>query len=226
MIEGTSGVGTDTDAGGTTPAGSPAPGGALGKEEFMQLLVAQLRHQDPLNPAEPEEFAAQLAQFSSLEQLVNMNESLQQSSAADEAMAEATDRSTAASLIGREALAPGDTVVLDGQGGGSLTVGVGEEGGSGVVRLLDASGTPVAEAEVDLGPGRHELAVGELFPDAPAGTYGVEVDLKDAAGESVPVETFARFYISGIRFSPEGVLLLSGDREIPLGEVAEVVAAS
>ncbi len=41
----------------------------MGKEDFLTLLVAQLQNQDPLNPDDPTEFTAQLAQFSSLEQL-------------------------------------------------------------------------------------------------------------------------------------------------------------
>jgi len=51
-------------------------GGAMGKNDFLMLLSAQLRHQDPLNPQSDAEFASQLAQFSSLEQMQNMNESL------------------------------------------------------------------------------------------------------------------------------------------------------
>lgn len=48
----------------------------LGKNEFLNLLVTQLKYQDPLNPMQSTDFSAQLAQFSSLEQLTNMNSTL------------------------------------------------------------------------------------------------------------------------------------------------------
>lgn len=46
----------------------------MGKDEFMQILVAQLQNQDPLSPMENEDFVAQMAQFSTLEQIQSMNE--------------------------------------------------------------------------------------------------------------------------------------------------------
>lgn len=50
---------------------------ALGKDEFLTLMVEQLKNQDPMNPADATEFTAQLAQFSSLEQLFNINDNLE-----------------------------------------------------------------------------------------------------------------------------------------------------
>ncbi|MCX7841526.1 MAG: flagellar biosynthesis protein FlgD [Clostridia bacterium] len=55
--------------------------GEMGKSEFLNLLVTQLKHQDPLNPVDDKEFIAQMAQFSALEQMQNMNTSITQSQA-------------------------------------------------------------------------------------------------------------------------------------------------
>jgi len=60
-------------------SGSSSPniaGGAMGKDEFVKLLVAQMSNQDPLNPMDGKELATQLAQFSSVEQLLNVNTKL------------------------------------------------------------------------------------------------------------------------------------------------------
>lgn len=54
---------------------------ALGKDAFLQLLVTQLQHQDPLSPQDNSEFVAQLAQFSSLEELQNLSSSMNNSQA-------------------------------------------------------------------------------------------------------------------------------------------------
>ena len=48
----------------------------IGRETFLRLLVAQLSHQDPLNPMDSMEFTSQLSQFSELEQIISLNEKL------------------------------------------------------------------------------------------------------------------------------------------------------
>ncbi len=69
-VSATSGASTNTGA--TTSVASQS----LGKDDFLQLLVTQMQHQDPMKPMDDTAFIAQLAQFSSLEQMQNMNSEL------------------------------------------------------------------------------------------------------------------------------------------------------
>jgi len=67
---------SSTQAAGAQPARSTRET-ALGRDAFLQLLVTQLRHQDPTQPKADGEFIAQLAQFSSLEQLTQIQKTLE-----------------------------------------------------------------------------------------------------------------------------------------------------
>jgi flagellar basal-body rod modification protein FlgD len=130
-----------------------APSGTLGKDEFLKLLVGQLRHQDPLNPLKDAEFMGQMAQFTQVEQLTNMAKGLE------------LDRAFA--LIGREVTyrsSEGDLVrglverVVTENGKLTLTVG----GRSGI--------DPAAIVQVGV-PGSGEQATAD--PEIPAGPEGM-----------------------------------------------------
>ncbi|MDI3281297.1 MAG: flagellar hook capping FlgD N-terminal domain-containing protein [Bacillota bacterium] len=69
-----SGAGTQTTPSASTPAKAQE---ILGKDDFLLLLVTQLQHQNPLEPMEDREFIAQMAQFSSLEQLQNLTKAVE-----------------------------------------------------------------------------------------------------------------------------------------------------
>ncbi|MEZ5558423.1 MAG: flagellar hook assembly protein FlgD [Pseudomonadales bacterium] len=153
----------------------------LGKSQFMELMIAQMNNQDPLDPAKNEDFIAQLAQFSTLEGIQNLNTSFS-------SMATSLQGSMAmqaASLVGRSVLAPTNQGISQGNGlAGSIDVP--NSAGSVIVEISDTSGALVRR--VDLGPrpqgamrfawdGRTDL--GE--PTAP-GLYRVNA-FSDAGGE-------------------------------------------
>ena len=70
------------------------PSQQLGKDEFLKLLITQLSNQDPTSPMEDTQFISQMAQFSSLEQMTNMNESFNK-------MAAMINSSQATSTLGK-----------------------------------------------------------------------------------------------------------------------------
>ena len=86
-------AGTTTTSTSTTKAITTATNDTLGKDAFLKLLIAELSNQDPLNPMEDREFVSQMATFSSLEQMQNMNITL-------ETMAEA-NKFSAVQYIGK-----------------------------------------------------------------------------------------------------------------------------
>lgn len=74
----------------------------LGKEDFLKLLVTQLRHQDPMNPEDPKDFVAQLAQFSALEQQINANSNLESLGKLFQTLKESQSMSQGVSLLGEK----------------------------------------------------------------------------------------------------------------------------
>ncbi len=73
----TTSVGAAADTASNRSANQVLLGDQTGQDTFLQLLVTQIRNQDPLSPQDPTEFVSQLAQFSSLEQLLQMGKSLE-----------------------------------------------------------------------------------------------------------------------------------------------------
>lgn len=181
----------------------------LGKEDFLTLLVAQLQNQDPLNPDDPTEFTAQLAQFSSLEQLFNLNDSMNnlvQSNAN-------SDRLSTLNTIGKEVAYNSNSFSYNGE---PVTLGYQLDGqASDVTLALQLDGVTVANLKgTELSSGTHYLnwdgktLKGEA---APVGDYKIVVSAKAAEGESVGASPVVRAEVTGVDLGGEygGTLITS-----------------
>jgi flagellar basal-body rod modification protein FlgD len=204
--------------------GQVQPGGTLGKDEFLQLLVSQLRHQDPLNPADPQEFAAQLAQFSSVEQLLKIGEQLEMMAEGNAALIATINSSSAIDLIGKQVMVLGDTVEMPASGELHATVSVGGSGGDGELILRDEFGVEAGRIPLQkLEPGLRQIDLTALVGHVPPGKYTYSVELTDADGVAVDVTQFSIVTVDGVRYTPEGPVLKVGPDTIPLGDVLEII---
>jgi flagellar basal-body rod modification protein FlgD len=195
----------------------------LGKDDFLKLLMAQLKHQDPLSPSNPEQFSAQLAQFSSLESMQNIEKVLQQQVEAGAYTTMAQKAALGASFVGKEVLVAGNQIASTGPGAThSVTVDIGTGGGKTEVKILDKNGKTVATKNVGWqDAGRQTFDIGEL----PAGEYTYEVTCTGAKDSDIPVQTYSRGVVDGLTFQNGAVILRSGKLTFPLDYVVEVEQA-
>jgi flagellar basal-body rod modification protein FlgD len=196
---------------------------ALGKNEFMELLVTQLRYQNPLNPLEPQEFAAQLASFSNVEQLSQLNDEMALQTQSIDLATIMTKASFSSALVGRTVMATGDQVRIPSSGQGSVCVEVGEGGGTAVLHLRDASGREVETRDLGvLDEGKQTIA---LPADLPAGTYTYSLEVTGGDGSAVDVTTYSVGTVAGVLFRDGQIILEVDGMEISLDDVVEITPA-
>lgn len=136
---------TGTSALGATTGAKSGNGQALGKDAFLQLLVTQMQHQNPLDPQDNSEFVAQLAQFSSLEGITSLNDSV---NAITGAMG-SSQALQASGLVGRSVITQADKAVVDTTKSFTGQVVVPQSITSGTVTVTDKDGKTIKT--IDLG---------------------------------------------------------------------------
>lgn len=217
---------TSGSSGSSSSSATSAAGGSLGENDFLKILVSQLKNQDPLNPMDGTAFTAQLAQFSSLEQLIQMNAKLDtQSSATGQATA-ASQTALAASLIGRTVEASGNEVQVTSASTVSITADVGGTGGTATVKILDSQGNVIATQDLGtVGGGMQTLSwnndAGDSAELAP-GTYAYTLTVTDKSGTAVTVTPYITGQVDGVDMTSSGITLRIGALSVPLGSVVAI----
>ena len=193
---------------------------ALQKQDFLELLVAQIRNQDPMEPQGSEQFMQQLTQFSMLEQMMNLNEGMETLALGQLS----SNHQQALEFVGKEILAAGDTVDFTPGSPAQITYQAGEGADELAVEILDADGNLIATRTLaDSAQGVFDWdGTNDDGVAQPAGTYRFRISGETDDGDPVPIDTQVRGRVTGVRFDNGYPELMVGDRRLTLGDVVQV----
>jgi len=217
---------------GSSSTDVPAPGGKLGKDEFLKLLTTQMRYQDPMDPMDGKQMAADLAQFSGLEQLLNINDKLAAQQGQFNQLAMAMSNSSAMNAIGKTAVIDSDKVMLtkdaDGNLGGTVLADI-SQSGVAKLTLYDQSGREVGSRSLGyVGSGTMKsFDIGAAAAGAATeGAYSVHIDVVGSDGKDVPQHTYAVGKIDGMTFGQDGSAMLTmGPLTISMAAIVKILSS-
>jgi len=196
----------------------------LGKEDFLRLLTTQLRYQDPLSPLSNEAFIAQTAQFSSLEQLQNVNKALERLAA----QVNSNGSASAAQLLGRQITLNGSPLTLEQTGPVMLGYSLPASAASVSIQVRDETGVLVRTLTPgQQGGGLHQISFDGLDDTGrrlPPGSYSYQVLAMDSAGRTIPGAVTGGGQVTGISVEDGQLLLMLGDQRVPLSSVVGITA--
>jgi len=196
------------------------------RDVFLKLLVTQMRYQDPLNPLEGTEFSAQLAQFSSLEQLQNMSGLLENAIEADILLARSINNTLAATIVGKSVTALCDQVHWDGSKKIDIDFELAGNAAQVEVEIVDADGNLMRTLnDNDLSKGRGSInwdGCDQKGNELPPGMYYVRIKATSPTDTAVSAQALVIGMVDGVRFVNGNPMLLVGEIEIPFGSVLEI----
>lgn len=204
-----------------TPASVKSSPSNISQDEFLTLLITQLRLQDPLNPMDNAEFTSQLAQLSSLERLNNIDAQLKDLIIYQNSL----QNTLATSLIGKEVEASGDEIYLKDKA--EISYELPQNASRVKISIYDSSGKLVREVELSGRPSGNNTYVWDGKDSAgnqlPEGRYVFTVNAFDAEGQTIEVATTISGVITGITFDNNlTYLILDNNIRIQLGDIKTI----
>jgi flagellar basal-body rod modification protein FlgD len=205
------------------PLSASNPGGALDANAFMQLLVTQMQNQDPLDPTDNAQMLAQLAQFSSVQQLQSINQELSTQGTTNSTLATSIANSTAVSLLGKTVTADSSQIAVGPNATASASTTIPAGGGQLTVRILDANGNQVGTQNIGaVSGGPQSVPLSTVTKGLSAGTYTVEFDLTNSAGAVTNPPPMVTGLIDGVQYTANGAVVTSGPLSFPISSIVSV----
>ena len=200
--------------------------GKVSQQDFLQLLITQLRYQDPMEPQDSQQFAAQLAQFTQLEELQHLNKTTTQGVETNLMLAQTINNTMAATMIGKDVKAIGNTLKLEHEGEPNLSFQTGGFADNVEITILDGAGQVVDTISMQsVATGDHTItwdgkrSNGEKLPP---GEYTFTITATNAAGEEIASDPVMIGAIDAVRYGNAGAIFIVNGEEIPFSKVLEL----
>ncbi len=196
----------------------------LGKDAFMKLMLTQMKNQDPMNPMQSHEMAAQLAQFTSLEQLQNVNTTLGEMHKEQAPLA----NFQALGFIGKAVSGDSSKFVrAEGDDLHDFKFNLPQNSSEVVIKVRDPNGEIARTFNLkDLKQGENKISwngVRESGQKSQAGEYQFIIEAKTETGSKIAVKTEFAGTITGVNYSAEGPVLMIGNQTVKLSEVKKII---
>jgi len=213
----------------TGSAGAPAATGSLqslGKDDFLQLLVTKLQNQDPLKPMDDEDFIAQLAQFSSLEQMSNIAEAIAEANQLGYVQMQSLNNAMAAGFVGKDVKAIYSGIYIEGDNSPQISYTMPNYASEVKFTIKDEAGNVVATlTQEDVSPGSHTFTwdgKDDLGNRVEEGYYFVEAVATDASGDTFTPDLSLVGTVEAIIYRDGLAYLRVQGLEIPLGDITAI----
>jgi flagellar basal-body rod modification protein FlgD len=199
----------------------------MGKEDFLQLLVTQLRYQDPMSPEDPKDFVAQLAQFSSLEQQINTNKSLQDMGELFQSLQESQNMTQGIALLGKNVKGSGNQItVADGEVA-AASFQLPQDAKEVLVGIYDANGNQVRILNL----GSQAAGLCNLNWDGKDnngkevsdGIFSYQIAAKDKSGNAIKVDPYFTGKVEEVYQNSDGVYVTVNGRQVLLSNIASIL---
>jgi flagellar basal-body rod modification protein FlgD len=195
----------------------------LDKDAFFKLMLTQMKNQDPMNPMQSHEMAAHLAQFTSLEQMFNINSNLEAMRKTQSPLGDYQ----ALSFIGKEISADSSMVVrYKDDPSHELRFGLGNDATEAKVIVKNEQGETVRTLNLtNLKKGSNAIrwdGLNENGQSQIAGEYKFTVEALTPSGSKIAVDTSANGRITGVQFTKKGPMLLVGNQQVYLSDVKKI----
>ena len=190
----------------------------LGKDDFLKMLLAQLKNQDPLKPVDGTDFTAQLAQFTSLEQLTNMSTQLANLSLAQSASTEAQS----IGLIGKEVTVSSGNKILVSGASTSLSYSLDTAASQVTINIYNQDGTLVDRLDYT-NQSKGVNTVTWNTANIAQGNYTFSVAASDGAGNSISgILSPVTGTVTGVQFKNGTIYLTVNGQQIPFSSILSV----